>query len=818
MALTDRIKKNASPCCWMSPGNPGFRPAVLGAVLLGLTACFSLMLVSSCGSRSGIPEVVKTVEERTWLEALGRPLRVGYTLPAEGAISRRDSDPPWARNRPIPTIGMEYMALLGSMADISYELQSYESYAELLGAVRNKEIDVIGEISSNRIKEDSVRFLPPFLELPAVILGHEGSKTDITPEDLQGKRVGVVQGVASSSYLLENYPGIQLKRFPDTAELIIALAYRRVDYAVGDPVSFTALLEEQRIGILRPVGRIGFSYQLGLGVRRDMPLLANLMARVQEEIPPEMQREINRSWLGLEFQSRLTERRFFRLLAGILLLFIGILLFVLLWNRSLSRQVAGKTRELSVQLQEKQEVERKLRLDERRLEALLRLSQMEDSSLEEIGAFALEQMVALTESEVGFIAFFDGQERLEATSFWPDMRTAQRYVREKKNLERAGLWKKVLRKKKSLVENSFTYTESFLKAPAEDDYQLKRILMTPAFAGQVLQIAGGVGNKPIDYNNSDVRQMELVLNSLNRLIREKKYRQGLEDQKVFLEEEVLNRSRELEQTRQDLVESNKMASLGGLVAGVAHEINNPLGVAITAASFLEGISEDLEEEVRKGTLTKSGMDKYVGNSRETARSILLNLNKAAELVRSFKGVAADQAFIERRLFNLHDYLEDVLLSLKPKVKHTSHSLRLDCPEDIDVQGYPGAFMQILTNFVVNSLIHGFENQEGGEILVQVERRGDAEVCLTYSDNGRGMDSETAEKAFNPFFTTRRGRGGTGLGMHLVKNLVEEQLFGSLKMRTEPGQGIEIRIVFPLKAPAESLSEKSAENPSGSEPS
>ncbi|MBF0423819.1 MAG: HAMP domain-containing histidine kinase, partial [Magnetococcales bacterium] len=251
----------------------------------------------------------------------------------------------------------------------------------------------------------------------------------------------------------------------------------------------------------------------------------------------------------------------------------------------------------------------------------------------------------------------------------------------------------------------------------------------------------------------------------------------------------------VQQTQAQLVEAEKMASLGNLVAGIAHEINTPVGSGVTAASYLRQESQRCADKFAKGDLRKSELEGYFRDVLDSTQMILQNLNRAAELVRSFKQVAVDRSHEEQRLFRLHECIQQTLISLRPHLKKTHHRIRVNCDENLHVNSYPGAFSQILSNFIVNSLMHGFQDMAEGEIVLQVIPEGE-EVVFRYSDNGRGMTEADRQRIFEPFFTTARHRGGSGLGMHIVYNLVTQTLKGSIYCSSSPGSGIRHEIRFP----------------------
>ena len=244
-----------------------------------------------------------------------------------------------------------------------------------------------------------------------------------------------------------------------------------------------------------------------------------------------------------------------------------------------------------------------------------------------------------------------------------------------------------------------------------------------------------------------------------------------------------------------LIVTEKMASLGGLVAGVAHEINTPVGVGVTAASSMLGQARDVLEKYNSGQLTNSGLKSYLETTMETAELVLGNLARAAELVRSFKRVAVDQEQGDVRRFSLKGHCEEVLRSLYPQLKHTNIKCVFDCEDGLMVNTYPGALSQIITNFVMNSVNHGFDVGAHGELNLSLRSIGDS-VEMVYRDNGCGIPPENLDKVFDPFFTTGRAQGGSGLGMHIVYNLVTQQLAGEIELSSQPGDGVEIIVRFP----------------------
>lgn len=245
----------------------------------------------------------------------------------------------------------------------------------------------------------------------------------------------------------------------------------------------------------------------------------------------------------------------------------------------------------------------------------------------------------------------------------------------------------------------------------------------------------------------------------------------------------------LRRTQTQLVQAEKMASLGTLVAGVAHELNTPIGVAVTASSTLKVRTDAFAKRYAEGGLKKSELEAYVKTAQIGADLTMRNLERAADLIQSFKRVAVDQTSDSKRTFNLGQYLHEIATSLQPMLKGTQHQIFIDCRSDIDIESYPGAFAQIVTNFVQNSVKHGFEGFTNEGIMHIAVRRTDEAIRLEYRDNGSGIPENILPRIFDPFFTTKPGeQGGTGLGLNVVYNLVTQKLRGEMHVESKEGEG------------------------------
>ena len=307
-----------------------------------------------------------------------------------------------------------------------------------------------------------------------------------------------------------------------------------------------------------------------------------------------------------------------------------------------------------------------------------------------------------------------------------------------------------------------------------------------------------------NYTERDVRLLDFVANQIANALennfnesQRREAQQRLAEQHRMLEQQniELNQSIDaLEKTQRELVQKEKMASLGGLVAGIAHEINTPLGICVTGASHLMEELKQITVAINDSSLTETQLTDFFEDLQQGLSIIFNNTQKATNLVKSFKQVAVDQSSNEVRQVNLSVYLDEIVMSLKPKLKRTQHSVKIDCPSSIQISLNAGALSQIISNMIMNSLIHGFEDKKKGRIQIKVQEK-EYSVNIHYADDGRGMSPEALNMLFEPFYTTKRSEGGSGLGTHLIYNLVQS-LSGKIKVKSELGKGLAYLVTIP----------------------
>lgn len=264
---------------------------------------------------------------------------------------------------------------------------------------------------------------------------------------------------------------------------------------------------------------------------------------------------------------------------------------------------------------------------------------------------------------------------------------------------------------------------------------------------------------------------------------------------------------ELRETQHQLVEAKKLSALGKIVAGIGHEINTPIGVAISAATTLIAKTNDLLEEISTGTIRRKSIETFAGVSRQSVDLLERNLNRAAELIQNFKQLAVDQTTYPRRAFDLGEEVETVLTMLSSTFKNGPIQVEVEIPAGIVIDGYPGPLQQIVGNTLNNALTHAFTGRrQGGRVKFTARPAAGDKVALICWDDGSGMSAEVLRRAFEPFFTTRLGQGGSGLGLHIVYTLVTGVMGGEIILESLPGKGTALTVTLPLTAPADAGTE------------
>lgn len=311
-----------------------------------------------------------------------------------------------------------------------------------------------------------------------------------------------------------------------------------------------------------------------------------------------------------------------------------------------------------------------------------------------------------------------------------------------------------------------------------------------------MQILAESVNAMLTKINQQIHQFSLAekeIKELNQSLEEKvvSRTQALRDSN----QELLDALEQVHQYQSQVIQSEKMASLGQMVAGVAHEVNTPIGLGVTASTMLSDKIDIIVKALEDKTLSAKKLDRFLAESKENTQIIYRNLSRAADLISSFKQVAVDQTADTIRKIKVKEFLSEVLMSMNPTLKKSSQDILIHCDETLSIITKPGPINQIMMNLIMNSVLHAFREDERGSIEITVWQQGD-NCFIRYQDNGCGIEEKIKQKIFDPFVTTRRGEGGSGLGMHLVYNLVTQALKGQISVTSELGNGAQFDIEFP----------------------
>ena len=315
---------------------------------------------------------------------------------------------------------------------------------------------------------------------------------------------------------------------------------------------------------------------------------------------------------------------------------------------------------------------------------------------------------------------------------------------------------------------------------------------------QNLQLEHEVARKASSLSSTmlkmEIQQKELL--KQQKTLQEENTRRSRTEQILITTNKDLKSSIiELNKAKERLLDAEKMASLGMLGAEVSHEVNTPIGIGITSASYLSDLLISLKKHINHQKLSKSDIEFFIENAIRSTELLTINLNRASDLITSFKHVAVDQASNRIRIINISKYLDEIIQSLHPKLKKTNHCIKVNCDEGIEISSHPGAIAQIVINLIINSIVHGFEEINQGEITINISLH-QQNLHLDYKDNGHGLSHEGLEKLFDPFYTTKGDQGGTGLGTHIIHQLVVDSLNGSIEIKNNDDHGLSYHIEFP----------------------
>lgn len=352
---------------------------------------------------------------------------------------------------------------------------------------------------------------------------------------------------------------------------------------------------------------------------------------------------------------------------------------------------------------------------------------------------------------------------------------------------------KTLERKGDITKLHGTLSTSWMGCPIVNDDETIGIIILQSYSEDEI------------YDENDLQLLSFVADNLAIVLQQRQYMNKEVEGKLALKnslkqiqqqnKKLTDTMETLQEAQEELIHKEKMASLGNLVAGIAHEINTPIGICVTGISNLHHVYKSFRKKVADQTATDKHLSDFFEDIEDSCQIIESNTQRAAKLINSFKEIAVDQSSEVSREINVKEYIEEILISMRPILKKLPHEILIECTDCLYIETIPGAIAQVLTNMINNSIIHGFDSTIKGTITITAQLE-DKALNLTYQDDGKGLNEEEQKMLFEPFYTTKRGNGGSGLGTHLIYNLVTSTLSGKITNDSEPMQGLTYKMVIP----------------------
>ena len=657
----------------------------------------------------------------------------------------------------------DYLKIIEQETGLKFEFVKADGWLDVIDKFNNKEIDFIPGLGEIAFTFKDAFVSNSFTSFKfAIVTNEDGSYLDGL-KDLRNKTLALPKNYTSHNLIKTIFPDMKIVETKDVNEALSLVAQNRVDAFVGHS-AISVYKIKNNFPELKIVGLSDERFNHYFLVRDKYPELLSIVNKVIFNISAKQKQDMKNKWIKTEVKTEVDYSVIYRLVA----IFSVILIIVLIFTRKLSNA--------------KKEIEATNQKMQDTVDALV-------VTKEEL----LDKTKDLQEQKNAFETLFndtaDGLSLIKDGKFIDCNNAVLKMLEYKTKKEFLNLkphelspqfqpcGKDSKQKAKMLIddclEHGSTRFEWMHRKSTGEDFWVEVVLTKIVLNhDEVIHVVWrDIGDKKT-----------LEAQNLKRTLE-------LEDTNHELELSIKN----LKQTQDQLIESEKMASLGGLVAGVAHEINTPIGIGLTGASHFLEITKDIKKSYENEIMTQEKFEEYMKTSDELARLINSNLKRAANLVKSFKQVAVDQTSEEKREFYISKYINEILASIHSVTKKTKLDIQVSCDEKIKIYSYPGAISQIITNLIMNSIIHGYEKDEKGVLNINIILQNN-QLMLIYKDDGKGIPEENLVKIFEPFFTTNREKGGSGLGLNIIYNIVTNKLNGKIKC-VNNNKGVEFIITF-----------------------
>lgn len=646
----------------------------------------------------------------------------------------------------------DYLDIISAKTGIEFALIKASSWPGVIQAFEQQRIDLIPGITDIEQNAASGLISEEFSFFHFGIVMDENASFVDTLSDLQGKTIALPKGDPVFYFIKKQYPDANIIETSSMEKALALVENQKADAYIGH-MAVAIYQLETRYRRLKIVGQLDAGFSHRIMVHDDQQILLSVINKVLASIDDATHREIRQRWV----QRNVSTAVDYEIIYWIIFCFSIIsIVFVVSFRRvkAAQRQVSRSHKELSksmAALNEQKEIFETLFYDTSDGLLLMKdgiYTDCNNAALKMLRMSDKQQIIGLTPVDISPTKQPDGQ--LSA--------------QQREEIDQ-----------RCASDGTERFEWVFQKLDGQQFWV--EIVLTEI-----------------------VRNNENTVHVVWRDISDKK---TLEQAQISHNAQLIDANRDLEKSlkdlkdaQQQLIESEKMASLGGLVAGVAHEINTPVGIGLTAATHFLELNQSIEEKYVAQKMKKSDFDSYLGASKEIAELLMRNLERTAELVRSFKQVSVDQSSSQSRVFNIAEYIEEILTSIHHVIKHTQIIIEVECEPTLSINGCPGTFSQIISNLVLNASIHAFPDKQG-VITIKANEQGE-HLNLMVMDDGIGIEQENLSKIFEPFYTTNRDNGGSGLGLNIVYNIVTNQLNGSINCASELGQGTVFSISFPVE--------------------
>ena len=630
----------------------------------------------------------------------------------------------------------DYMKIIEDKTGISFKYIPYSSWANILKDFKEGKLDFVPSVADNK-KYNNLGLLSKAYEKFnfSVVMNNDGNfLNDLS--DLKGKTVAIPSFYTSYNHIKKYYPSINLiptKNIPSALSLV---SNGKADASVGHE-AVSAYYIKNFFPDLKIVGITKDKFEHHFLIQEKDRIFVNIINKVLETIPYDEKQNIRNKWIKHEINTAID----YRILYQLVFVFLIILIISLYFIR--------KLRVANLAIKEQKENFETLFRDTSDGLLLYKNGKIIDCNLAALSLLKYTQRSSFLEKELQY----------HSPTLQPNGDNSSiRFMALVKECYKSG-------------HVSFEWVH--LKSTGEHcwlDILLTKIMIDKEYVIHCVW--------------RDISEKKILETKIKRRTQE------LEDKNI----ELNNTNEDIKKMQVQLIDAEKMASLGSLVAGVSHEINTPIGIGLTSVSYFVEMSTSIKERYKNDLMTQEAFEDFLSTSEELARLIYKNLKKAAVLIKSFKIVAVDQSSEEKREFYFKEYIEEILNSIHPFTKKTNIVIEVHCDEKLKVNSYPGPFSQVITNLIMNSIIHGFKEKEKGLIVIDIKKEN-KQIHIIFKDNGKGIKKENLGKIFDPFFTTNRKNGGSGLGLNIISNIITKTLNGTIICRSVEKNGVAFEILL-----------------------